>query len=345
VLLFLSLWAGPAFAEEVEVELVSVPIAEMDAPAYNDALLQLQEQLMTDLIAASQAIGNPADLASALDWLKTMAEAMARIATQIEAFPAFEGDDTLRQAVLASVAWCVEIYGTTLVRGAELSFQVEVANKDLAELDALLGGLMADAEAVDDRVRAVQKVFAERHGYLLLDAEEPPLPVAAGPEFEAEGCVPDASVLPCASHVSFASRYDAGVLGLQNEIMAATNGVFEADVDFEKARLAALAGLQTHQAAVDGLEDWQGDSTYVDGLGALFSDLSAALDGPAAIWAPLLDKGPLGKKDAKLANSNATALNDAVGDALAEFDVAMVAFRDRFHITAYFAWAAEQGVE
>ena len=343
MLLLLCLWSAPAFAEEVTTEVANV--ADLDAPAYNDALLVLQERLMTELVAASQAIGNPADLAGALAWLKSMAEALGRVAAEIEGFPAYEGDDTLRLAVLESVAWCMEVYGTTLVRGAELSFQVDVANKDLAELDALLGGLMAEAEAVDDRVRAVQAVFAKRHGYILLEAEEAPVPVAPGPQFDAEGCIPEHSVLPCSSHVSFASRYDAGVLGIQNALMDATNGLFEAEADFEPARMVALAGVQGQKSRIDALEDWQGDTTYDDALNALYADLTAALEGPAAIWAPLLDKGPLGKKDANLANSNATALNDAVGAALAKFDPAIDAFRDRFHISAYFAWAAEQGVQ
>lgn len=316
-----------------------------DAVRYNDALVN---DLYSGFLRMNQnlvALGGTQDPAAfEAGVVQLQADAQAAL-TQVSLYPAFKGDTSLRDAVGGSFLWARQQTQTTLPELFTLLQKPEVRNADLARAEELMTTLLVGGKAQDERVQQIQKDFARKNGFLLVESDAPPF--ADAPEFTAPGVPPEGSVLSGQVHMSFVLRYHNALAERQSHMVEAVNAFFAATSgdlgQVGAARERALATVRADLAVFRAAGDWQGDASLRDALVRFGEDLSAVLDGPFVEYVALVEQVSLTKKEANKANELASEGNKGVERAFSRFNPVYDDFRARWRFAEYEAWLAAQG--
>ena len=224
--LALVLAGAPVRAEPVTP--ATVDVGGWTVQQYNDTLVARQREAILGFHDAMRRLyaapASPEALAAF--FAEVRAEANAALLASA-ALPPWNGDSTLRDALVASYQWFVDTCDTAFLEALDLLGRANVRNADLSRLEALNQALEAEALAHDEWAVEVQRAFARRHRMELYPSEQPE-PPDAGPPFTAPGVPPAGSRLDGAVHVSFAVRYENSMVDLQNRMVEAMNRFMDA---------------------------------------------------------------------------------------------------------------------
>lgn len=310
---------------------------------YNDDIVGRNDAMLRDIVALRRTLARRDVDVDA--FLAAARNTFAAGEQELRSLPAWKGDASLRDVSAEAAAWAVRSVDQECGEIRALMQKADVVPADLERAEALMAGLAADGERVDDEVRAVQDAFAKRHDLILVEAKHDPDELDVGPHFEAPDLVPKGSLLPAAAYVDFAVRYRNPFVVDQTRLVEAMNTMFAASGEdgdgMEKARVAAVGVARDVQRGAEARDGWFGDEALRDATRAMAKALGDTLEGPAAVAAKGRIEGFRKQKDLDRYNAAVKELNDATGAALEDWAAADEKYRDRWGIAAYEAWQAK----
>ncbi len=334
--------ADPGAAEAAPV----VDIQGWDAARYNDHLVNV-EYLAVKQLEASFQLALSAQSREAFDaWLVQARARVGETRARMISFPPFEGDPSLRDAILEGWHWLARMLDEVIPQMWATIDKEPPTNADLVALEGLARELEERGQALDANLRQVQRVFADSHRLILREVYEAPSFEAPRP-FEAPGLPPEGSRLSADVHVALAIGYQNGLLATQNGMMDVFNAFMEATngdpADLEASRQQILARIQAHLRTARAYEDWQSDASLAEALVSFGEVLETELGAPSAEYTELMTKKRLKKSDVERINALVEEGARSVEAALDAFGVALDAFQDRWRIKAYEAWKQSLG--
>ena len=308
--------------------------------AYNDALVTIGDEVMERIEDAEERFAHLEPGPRYDAWRSSSLEAIAEGLGRIDAIPAREDDAGFHAAVRDGFVTTERVVRELVSEAFALTTKDGVVDADLARLEQIYRELDAEVARVSAALLGTQRAFAERHGMRLV-TRRPQAPEAQPPDFVAPGLPPAGSRLAGQVHASFAVRYRNALLPLQRALSGAANSVVQAEPDeMERARKAALERVREVRERAEAAAPWQGDATLRAGALEMARLLEQSLTGPTAEYAKLLRRrDEFDAADVARANAAGEELNLANRRAHAAFAQAEQAFRERWSIDAYLAWA------
>lgn len=270
---------------------------------------------------------------------KVLGEGRARAS----ALPPFEGDASLRDAVVASLDALDGLFENEF-RVVVHTLRVEPPTAaDVATAEAAWGRFVEVANQADQRVADAQTAFARRYGFVVIAAEPPSDPAGA---FVAPELVPAGSVLPANFHAILATGYYNRYIAGNNALVGGFGRLVEAGSDadaLDRARADLLVVATAERAFAESAEDWRGDGALRAALltAATATQRACAADLPTYIG--LLKKARLSRSEADAANAALARANEGVTTTTDALHAELEAFAVRWKLPEFQAWATQVG--